>query len=406
MINTGINSFTAGETVVYEAGAGSSVAGLTAGNTYYVIASASNANEVSLAASAEDAAAGNAITLGAVTGSNNNLFFSNAAGGPTILHGTFGQSAVANNSINVGVNAFSTGEAVVYEAGANGSVAGLTSGDTYYVIKSASDPNEIGLADSAGDAALGNALTLGAVAGSTNYLSDGAVLSQRAVWSTAQLENSVNSSILAPKTGGSTQYETYTDITGRNIYLTALNTPTNKSTGNIGVSGGTLTINLPLTDSLPQAEQLALAAAMPEDVTFYTGLDGTGTAITNGHLSNAESLTVNNVKSVDIVSTGTVDFVAAGNVNVGTTGGLVLEKVSAGGEVRLTTQEGISTTTGSSSNPAITCRWERDPRRGQQRRHRHLDGGAFRGDQRLSHGPGIPEYLHHPNRLRHEDRRG
>ena len=136
--------------------------------------------------------------------------------------------------------------------------------------------------------------------------------------------------------------------------------------GNIGVSNGKVTINLPLTDSLPVADQLALAAAMPEDVTFY---DAGGNVLTlsydaHGNIQFKNSsdkvetpmaLQVNEVKSVDIVSTGTVDFVAAGNLNVGTKNGLSLEKAIAGGEVRLTAQEGVTATTGSASSPVITA---------------------------------------------------
>ena len=50
------------------------------------------------------------------------------------------------------------------------------------------------------------------------------------------------------------------------------------------------------------------------------------------------SLTVNEIKSVDIVATGTVIFDATGNVNVGSSGSLSLESVTAGNEARITAQ--------------------------------------------------------------------
>ncbi len=56
------------------------------------------------------------------------------------------------------------------------------------------------------------------------------------------------------------------------------------------MSSGTVTINLPLSDSLPTATKVALAAAEPEDITFYTGSNATGSVIdlsNGGNLSDA-----------------------------------------------------------------------------------------------------------------------
>ncbi len=109
---------------------------------------------------------------------------------------------------------------VFEDGGAPGAANGnLVNGNTYYVIKSASNPDELSLAASATDAQSGNALGLGTITGTGNYLSDGAVLSQRAAWSQSQLQNSFSASILQPHTLTSTLYGTATDITGRNIYL-------------------------------------------------------------------------------------------------------------------------------------------------------------------------------------------
>ena len=88
--------------------------------------------------------------------------------------------------------------------------------------------------------------------------------------------NSVSVSIFQSHTTTSTLYGTATDITGNNVYLSAGgNTST---TGDIGVSNGTLTVSLPLSSSLSDATKVAIAAAEPEDITFY---DAGGQAITN-----------------------------------------------------------------------------------------------------------------------------
>ena len=59
-LGTGHNLRT-GDAIVYENGGGASIGGLTDGNTYYVIVLKDN--RVELAASLEDASAGNAVTL-------------------------------------------------------------------------------------------------------------------------------------------------------------------------------------------------------------------------------------------------------------------------------------------------------------------------------------------------------
>ena len=275
--------------------------------------------------------------------------FSYSASDPK-LHETFGASAVSGSTIDLGVNAFTTGEAVVFEGGgATGAANGnLVNGNTYYVIKG-SNPNDVSLAASASDADLGIAITLGTIGGSGNYLSDGDVLKQRASWSQSQLQNSFNASILAPKSTGSTQFGTATDITGRNVYLSASNS--------IGVSNGTVNVNLPLSDSLDTATKVALAAAEPEDITFYTGSNATGSVIdlnSGGNLSSAHSLQLNEIKSVDVLATGTLIFSAGTNVNVGSSGGMNLKSVNAGGEARIQAQQSL-TDARSDSNAVITA---------------------------------------------------
>ena len=51
------------------------------------------------------------------------------------LHQGFDSSAVTGNTIDVGQNVFTNGQAVVYHNGGGASIDGLTDGGVYYVIK-------------------------------------------------------------------------------------------------------------------------------------------------------------------------------------------------------------------------------------------------------------------------------
>ena len=196
MISLPGNDYTNGQAVVYHANGGS-VAGLTDGDTYYVIIDSVDPTQISLASSYANATATNPvyIQLSPVTGTDNVL---------SEIFQTFGASQVdpTGLSIDLPQNVFTTGQAVVYHAN-GGSVGGLTDGDTYYVIV---DPNNtgssafIGLASSFANATASPPvpIQLTNVTGTGNYLSEVDVESERAAWTQSQLQNSMSLSIVEP----------------------------------------------------------------------------------------------------------------------------------------------------------------------------------------------------------------
>ncbi len=301
------NSYTTGQAVVYHANGGS-VGGLTDGQTYYVIVSTANPNEISLASSYTNAASAIPvpIQLTSVTGSGNAL---------SEIFQTFGAANVdaSGLSIDLPQNVFTTGEAVVYHAN-GGSVGGLTDGGTYYVVV---DPNNtgnsayIGLASSAANATAGTPtlIHLTGITGTGHYLSEVDVESERAAWSQSQLQNSLALSIVEPALFPSTvQAIPDPNIEGINIAIVVSNS--------IGSVSGMDTIALPLTAALPQNEALDLAAAQPADITFYNaGPNNTLVAVlpTNPAFNPVE-LTVSLQKGVSLENTGVVDATAGQNV--------------------------------------------------------------------------------------------
>jgi hypothetical protein len=304
-VYVGTNVFTTGQAVVFNADTsvtGGGIAGLTSGSTYTVTEISGNAGWIALSNSM------GVITLGALTGTDN-YFVSSTVNDPR-LHQSATQ--VNGNEIYIGTNAFTNGQAVVYNAASNGGISGLTNGSTYYVIEipnSVTDNTNSGwisLASTSG----GAPITLGAQGALTgnNWFSDGDVFSQNAAWSAAQLQNSINVNILAPKDVSSTQaYIQNPVITANNIAVIAKN-------GNIGSNDGYLYFNLPL-ENLTTADEIAIAAAQRQDITFYSG------PLVNG-------LPTGNVISLDYY---TVSGVSGGNLQFGSNPGF-----TAGQEVVFT----------------------------------------------------------------------
>ncbi len=128
------DGLTTGQEVVYNNGGGSSIGGLTNGQSYYVIVL--DPYTIKLAATYDDAVSGTPIQV-------------NVAGVNT-----------STNEISLpsGSPALYTGEAVLYNVGNGTPIGGLTDGTTYYVISV--DATDIMLADSLNDANNGTAITL------------------------------------------------------------------------------------------------------------------------------------------------------------------------------------------------------------------------------------------------------
>ena len=323
------NPYTTGQAVVYHANGGS-VGGLTDGDTYYVIVDPNNPAQISLAATYANATASTPvpIPLSSVTGTANTL---------SEIFQSFGPSSVDPTGfyIDLPQNVFNTGQAVIYHAN-GGSVAGLTDGNTYYVVVNSTDPTLIGLDASATDAvtAAPTLIALGAVAGTGNYLSEVDVESQRAAWSQSQLQNSIDLSIVDPRDFPST-VQTIPDanIEGKDVALVVMS-------GNIGSVLAPDVINLPLTAALPQNLALDLAAAQPADITFYNA-DGSVTHPKDVGFDPVK-LTVNREQGISLENSGVVDASAGGNIelvsgeDVATSGPrrpITIDRVTASGGV-------------------------------------------------------------------------
>jgi len=146
------HGFETGDAVDYSNGGGTSITGLTTGNTYYVIKS--DNDTVKLASSRTNALAGTAVDLTVV-----------GVGVAHSLTKTF-TSTVDSDSSGVDVGAdtlydvaheLETGDKVTYAAG-DTVVGGLVDGQTYYVIKTNADRYQ--LAETLSAARAGNALGL------------------------------------------------------------------------------------------------------------------------------------------------------------------------------------------------------------------------------------------------------
>ncbi|MFI5454966.1 MAG: dockerin type I domain-containing protein [Isosphaerales bacterium] len=164
------NGYVTGQALVYHANGGSA-GGLTDGSTYYAIVDPADSNEISLAASYQDATNANPIQLSNVTGTGNSL--SDIFASPNEVFGP-GNIDSTGFVISLPGNAYTNGQAVVYHAN-GGSVGGLTDGDTYYVIVDPSyDPTQISLASSYANATATYPvlIQLSPVTGADNVLSE------------------------------------------------------------------------------------------------------------------------------------------------------------------------------------------------------------------------------------------
>ncbi len=111
-IDVGNQGWETGDAVTYSAGGGTAIGGLTDGSTYFVIKTVSK----------------------------------------TFNGGDSGVVDTSNGTIKVGSNDWKNGDAVVYDAGGQSPIGGLTDGKTYYVIANTSDPTKVKLAKTQADA--------------------------------------------------------------------------------------------------------------------------------------------------------------------------------------------------------------------------------------------------------------
>ena len=122
------NGYVTGQPLVYHANGGS-VGGLTDGSHVLCDRRPADSNEISLAATYEDATDSNPIQLSSVTGTGNSI--SEIFASPT--RSSARRTSTYRYLISLPGNDYTTGQAVVYHAN-GGSVGGLIDGDTYYVI--------------------------------------------------------------------------------------------------------------------------------------------------------------------------------------------------------------------------------------------------------------------------------
>ena len=170
LINLPGNGYVTGQALVYHANGGS-VGGLTDGGTYYAIVDPADSNEISLAASYEDATDASPIQLSDVTGTGNYpLRYPRQRQRCPLDRGTSTPPAPCSTYPAMPtrmVRLWSTTPTV-------GRSSGLTDGGTYYVSVDPDDPTQISLASSYANAtAVDPALIqLSSVTGTGNTLSE------------------------------------------------------------------------------------------------------------------------------------------------------------------------------------------------------------------------------------------
>jgi hypothetical protein len=150
------HGFQTGDAVVYDDGGGTKLGNLVDRQTYYVIRV--DATRVKLADSLADAQAGSALVLGTHptgSGANHSLRVAmDPAGNIGLLHNigrAFSPTTDVTStfdSVDLGyAHGFQKGQAVVYTAGTDPAIGGLSNNTVYYVVPDASSPN--GMAGSA-----------------------------------------------------------------------------------------------------------------------------------------------------------------------------------------------------------------------------------------------------------------
>ncbi len=157
--------YSTGEELVYDDGGGSDIGGLANGQTYYAIVDPSNPDQLQLAASADDATAGNAIPLTSAGTATTQAFHPYTLGASV----TFTPSNVlyytgdaSQNSIALGATSpFQTGDTVIYNDGGGSDIGGLTNGHVYYaIVTTINNVKLLQLADTLAHANAGTALPL------------------------------------------------------------------------------------------------------------------------------------------------------------------------------------------------------------------------------------------------------
>ncbi|KPJ89050.1 MAG: hypothetical protein AMJ53_16125, partial [Gammaproteobacteria bacterium SG8_11] len=252
------------------------------------------------------------------------------------LHQSFGavQIDAGDFSIDIGAHVLNTGQAVVYHAN-GGSIAGLVDGETYYVVVDDVTPNRVKLALTQADANAGIVIELDPLTavGTDHQLSDGDVLTQRAEWSESKLKNSINTNILRPKTtSGTTITIEEANISGDSVTIKVAN--------NIGRSGDTITVVMPITDTISDEAKFALAAAEGDDIKFYADLAGTIEVQPDDEVE-IKLIKVDPKDDVDLTVQGILNVIAGNSANLGSEQTIYIDQVSAGGEVRIKVQKGL-----------------------------------------------------------------
>ena len=320
-INLPRHTFRTGESVVFQSTGAGAVGGLTDGSTYYVIADETGA--IQLATSSPTV-----IDLGAATDATAIFKLNGVAFSESNLDGK-------GNTIELAGHTFTTGQAVVFESD-KGTIAGLVSGQTYYVVVD-SATNKISLAKTLAEAVTAPEIVdLSAVsgAGTTFVLSEADVLTQKAAWSEKQLKNSFSSKILGPKgASGTTATIEDANIIANDIAV--------KVSSDIGSIEDEIVIDLPLVGELSDAQKMALASADRSDVTFY-GADG-------GEITNPRDSSVTVTKIVvvpkadfDITVKGILTVDGGKTVNVGSEESMNIDQVKSAEGARIMGQKALT----------------------------------------------------------------
>ena len=167
-INFGFNAgFQLNDNFVYQ---GSSIAGLTDGDTYWVISNSSDPDVIQLASSAANATASPPVPV-AIS------YQAGGSSGPTLTFDPSVSVDAINNTVSLGVNyanvpaaqqSLANGTALVYHGALGTFIQGLVDGGTYYVIEDPADPQIMRLT-SAGAAEATSAYNAGLTAYNAQY---------------------------------------------------------------------------------------------------------------------------------------------------------------------------------------------------------------------------------------------
>ncbi|MBL4827019.1 MAG: hypothetical protein JKY66_04785, partial [Spongiibacteraceae bacterium] len=170
-----------------------------------------------------------------------------------------------NNSINVGLHLFKSGQGVLYSDAGGGAITGLESGTIYYAVVLDSSTIQLALSEEDALAASPVIVDISALGISgTHKISEIEAIRDGSVWSDSQLRFSVGGGWLKKVADTTTRIEA-ANVSGANIVLDAVAIGSNTEEVVIDLSSG--------LQELTDTQKVVLAAAERENITIIDGPD-------------------------------------------------------------------------------------------------------------------------------------